>query len=217
MITISGLAITQGGFHLRDINLQIDTGEYGVLMGKSGCGKTTVMEAICGLRPTQSGSIQLGDRDVTKLRPGERNIGYVPQDGALFPTMTVFEQVAFGLRVRKIANSEVDRRVKEIADTLGISNLLDRKPAGLSGGESQRVAMGRALILRPAILCLDEPLSSLDEDTRGEIIDLLLKLRRESPVTTLHITHQRSEARELADKLFVLSDGKLSAAPVDGP
>lgn len=215
VIEISDLSISQGKFHLLDIGLQIGSGEYGVLMGKSGCGKTTIMEAICGLRTIKSGTIRLGERDVTRLRPGARNIGYVPQDGALFPTMTVFEQVAFALRIRQIENSEVERRVSDMSRTLGIAHLLDRKPAGLSGGESQRVAIGRALVLRPAILCLDEPLSALDEDARSEMIDLLIKLRNESPVTTLHITHQRSDARELADKLFLLSDGKLSPLPVE--
>ena len=209
MIEVRDLCISQGNFRMHELSLQLATGAYGVLMGKSGCGKTTLMEAICGLRQIQSGSITLGDIDVTRLRPGERNIGYVPQDGALFPTMTVFDQIAFGLRVRQVPLPQVKERVNEVAASLGITYLLDRMPIGLSGGETQRVAIGRALAVRPAILCLDEPLSALDEDTRQEMIELLGRLRDESPITTLHITHQRSEAQSLADELFVLEDGKL--------
>ena len=209
MIEVRDLCITQGEFRMHELSLQLATGAYGVLMGKSGCGKTTLMEAICGLRRISRGSILLGGRDVTRLRPGERNIGYVPQDGALFPTMSVFDQIAFGLRVRRAANSVIETQVAETASKLGITHLLSRMPTGLSGGETQRVAIGRALAVRPAILCLDEPLSALDEDTRQEMIDLLGQLRSESPITTLHITHQRSEAQSLADELFVLDQGVL--------
>ena len=213
MIEVKDLCITQGAFRMHELNLQLVTGAYGVLMGKSGCGKTTLMEAICGLRRIRSGRISLGGRDVTRLRPGERNIGYVPQDGALFPTMNVFDQIAFGLRVRGAGRLEIDSRVGETASSLGITHLLERMPVGLSGGETQRVAIGRALAVRPAILCLDEPLSALDEDTRQEMIDLLRQLRSESPITTLHITHQRSEAQSLADELFVLDNGELQQSP----
>ncbi len=209
VIEVRDLCIRQGDFEMRDICLRLDAGEYGVLMGKSGCGKTTIMESICGLRRIQSGSIALGGRDVTELRPGERNIGYVPQDGALFPTMSVYDQIAFGLSVRNVPATETQARVREVADLLGIGGLLDRMPKGLSGGETQRVAIGRALAVRPEILCLDEPLSALDEETRQEIIDLLIRLRRESPITTLHITHQSSEAKDLADQILVLRDGGL--------
>lgn len=219
MIEVRNLCIRQGNFEMRNISLCLDAGAHGVLMGKSGCGKTTIMESICGLRRIDSGSITLAGRDVTALRPGERNIGYVPQDGALFPTMRVYDQIAFGLNVRKVVRSEVHARVSEVANVLGISRLLDRMPAGLSGGEKQRVAIGRAIAVRPAILCFDEPLSALDEETRQEIIDLLIRLRRESPITTLHITHQRSEAKDLADQIFVLKDGILqeNSATTIGP
>lgn len=214
VIDVRDLCIDQGAFQLRNVGFQLAVGEYGVLMGKSGCGKTTIMEAICGLRRVASGSIGLAGRDVTKLRPGDRNIGYVPQDGALFPTMSVFEQVAFGLRVRRVESSRVKKRVQHVSETLGIEHLLDRKPRSLSGGETQRVAIGRALAVEPAILCLDEPLSALDEDTREEIIGLLKRLRADSPVTTLHITHQRSEASDLADKLFTLENGQITPAAI---
>ena len=215
VIEIRDLCIQQGDFQIRNLNLELESGSYGVLMGKSGCGKTTVMESICGLRAISSGSIVLDGVDVTKLRPGERNIGYVPQDGALFPTMSVFEQIAFGLRIRYADKTSIESRVNEVANMLGIVKLLNRMPHGLSGGETQRVAIGRALAVRPAILCLDEPLSALDEDTRDEMIALLGRLRRETRITTLHITHQRSEARALADRLFVLDNGVLTSSMAD--
>ena len=209
MIGIQDLCIQQGDFGLRDLNIRIPAGEYVVLMGRSGCGKTTIMEAICGLRPVRSGTIYFADVDVTRRRPGERNIGYVPQDGALFPTMSVADQVAFPLQVRRCGKSQVIDRVQELAELLAIEHLLDRRPHSLSGGETKRVAIGRALAARPAILCLDEPLSGLDDDARLEIIGLLKDLHREMPVTTLHITHHQMEAEELADSLYLLQDGQL--------
>ena len=210
VIDIKDLCIEQGSFELRDLDLRIETGRYVVLMGCSGCGKTTIMEVICGLRRHKSGRIRLADTDVTRLRPGERSIGYVPQDGALFPTMTVREQVGFALRIRRYPEQQILERVHELADLLGIKHLLARKPFGLSGGETQRVAIGRALAVRPSILCLDEPLSALDDEARKEMIDLLSALRCEMPVTTLHITHHQNEAKSLADDLFMLKNGRLN-------
>lgn len=204
--------MVQDAFRLTDINMYIETGKYAVLMGRSGCGKTTIMECICGLRRPHSGTVRLNGIDVTRLRPGERNIGYVPQDGALFPTMKVRDQVGFALRLRRIQAAHIQRRVDELAELLKIRHLLDRKPQGLSGGESQRVAIGRALAMRPRILCMDEPLSSLDDDSRREMISLLQDVRRELPMTCLHITHHQHEAEELADVRFTLSDGELSAS-----
>ena len=212
VIDIRRLCIEQGDFQLQNLDLQLAEGQYGVLMGRSGSGKTTIMEAICGLRKAKSGSIQLARVDVTERPPGERNIGYVPQDGALFPTMSVREQIGFALTVRGIARSKVRHRVEELAALLSIEHLLDRRPHGLSGGETQRVAIGRALAHRPAILCLDEPLSALDDDARLEIIQLLRDLHREMPVTTLHITHHRREAEALADELLALRNGELVTA-----
>ena len=210
MIEVENLCIHQGDFFLRDISFRIDSGSYGVLMGRSGCGKTTIMEAICGLRRIKSGTIRLAGVDVSKLRPGERSIGYVPQDGALFPTKTVRQQIGFSCRIHGLEQPRIHERVEQLADVLGVSALLDRKPHGLSGGEAQRVAIGRAIAMRPAILCLDEPLSSLDEETRSEMVKLLKQLRNEMNVTTLHITHHRSDAAELADVCFQRDKGALS-------
>ncbi|MCG8586283.1 MAG: ABC transporter ATP-binding protein [Pirellulales bacterium] len=204
MIRVENLHLTQGAFALRGVSLEIADGRYGVLMGASGCGKTTLMEAICGLRRPTSGRIMLADREVVELPPGARQIGYVPQDAALFPGLRVREQLAFGLVVRKRPQEEIRARVDELADNLGVAHLLDRMPDMLSGGEKQRVALGRALAARPKILCLDEPLSTLDDKTHTEIVALLKRMADTHSVTTLHITHSYQEAEQLADTIYVM-------------
>ena len=166
MIRLADLSISQGTFQLDRISFAVPTGRYGVLMGQTGCGKTSLLEAIAGLRPITGGSVFLDERDVTVLAPGERGIGYVPQDAALFRTMTVYNHLAFALTLRRQKPAAVRQRVEELADWLGIRPLLFRRPGGLSGGEAQRVALGRALSFRPKDLVLDEPLSALDEGTR---------------------------------------------------
>lgn len=202
-----------GSFSLENISFEIPDGGYAALMGRTGAGKTTILEAICGLRSVVSGTIELAGRDVTSLKPAERGIGYVPQDGALFSTMSIRDHLAFSLVVRKWSKSAIDSRVSELVELLGIAHLLDRKPAGLSGGEEQRVSLGRALAFRPAILCLDEPLSALDDQTRAEMYELLAHVRQHTGVTTLHITHNQSEAASLADQLLVLEDGQITSRP----
>jgi molybdate/tungstate transport system ATP-binding protein len=209
LIQIDRLSMWQGAFVLNEVSLAVPTGKYGVLMGETGCGKTSILEAIAGLRRIERGRISLGDRDVTKMPPGERGIGYVPQDAALFRTMTVYNHLAFALKLRGAARAEVKARVTELAEWLMIPHLLDRRPAGLSGGEAQRVALGRALSFRPAYVLLDEPLSSLDENTRGLMIDLLNGLRKSGAVTVLHVTHNSSEADRLADVRFRLEKGQI--------
>ena len=217
MIKLENICVTQGSFSLQDVSFEIPDGTYGVLMGMSGCGKTTVMETICGLRQRLSGSIHLAGEDVSDLQPGARQIGYVPQDAALFPGLLVREQIAFGLVIRKRPQDEISARVNELAATLGIEHLLDRMPDFLSGGEKQRVALGRALGPRPRILCLDEPLSTLDDKTHSEIVALLKQVSRKHEVTTLHITHSYREAEQLADQIFVMDDrGVRPATAGDG-
>jgi len=211
MISISNLSIQQGDFQLKDISMDIEDGQYGVLMGPSGCGKTTILEAICGLRTQHQGKIQLGNLDVTHLPPGQRGIGYVPQDGALFPGIPVWEQLGFSMLLRKIPMEDVQKRVEEIAGQLGISDLLDRKPEGLSGGETQRVALGRALSIRPRFLCLDQPFSALDEDNLEEIVQLFIRTIKMEQVTTLHITHSHAEAKRLGDVIYTLSSGTIQS------
>ncbi len=178
-------------------------------MGKTGCGKTTLLEGVCGLRRLESGTIRLLDRGVTGLRPADRGIGYVPQDLALFSTLSVRDHLAFALVVRRRPWREIAARVKELAELLGIGRLLDRKPRGLSGGEAQRVALGRALAMRPQVLLFDEPLSALDDETRQEMYELLQAVRRAMPVTVLHVTHNRDEASRLGDCFFQLGDGRI--------
>ncbi len=215
MIAIDQLHARAGAFSIRDVTLTLPQGCYGVLMGRTGSGKTTLLEAICGLRQIVSGRIRIADRDVTRLKPGERGVGLVPQDIALFPTMTVRQHLAFALEIRRRSPEAIEARVEELASLLGIAHLLDRGTAGLSGGEAQRVALGRALSFRPGILLLDEPLSALDEVTRDEMHALLRQVQRSTGVTTLHITHSRAEARALAQKFFVVENNTVREAPLD--
>lgn len=210
MIALSDVSIRSGSFSLSGISLVIPTGNYGILMGRTGAGKTTLLEAIIGLKPVSSGSIRLCGRDVTRQNPALRGIGYVPQDGALFSHLTVAQHLAFALKIRKADRSAIAQRVAELAEMLGIEHLLRRTPAGLSGGERQRVALGRALSFRPAILCLDEPLSALDWQTSEQMCQLLATIKRLTGVTTIHVTHNEGEATRLADNLFRLEDGQVT-------
>lgn len=216
MISVKNLSLAVGEFTLENVSFEIPTRAYCALMGKTGCGKTTVLEAICGLRKVSSGSISLMSREVTGLPPAARGIGFVPQDGALFSTMTVEENLGFSLAVRGRPKEVVAERVGQLADLLGISSLLGRRIQGLSGGEKQRVALGRALAFEPGILCLDEPLSALDDDTKEGLIDLLGKVREETGVTTLHITHSLREARSLCDMLLVMEENGVRELPLEG-
>lgn len=209
MIELERVSIHAGEFHLRDVSFHVPAGQYAVLMGRTGSGKTTILETILGLRRIASGAVKLNGQNVTDWRPAVRGVGYVPQDGALFRTMTVRDQIGLGLVIRKVPESDVRRRVDELAHWLGIAHLLERKPHGLSGGERQRVALGRALSFRPKILCLDEPLSALDDATRTETVSLLKRVQKEAGVTALHVTHNVSEAEQLADVRLHLHDGQV--------
>jgi ABC-type sugar transport system ATPase subunit len=211
MITLENVSITMKNFTLKDICFTVPTNSWGVIMGNSGCGKTTILESVCGLRKIKSGRIILRNQDATDWLPLERNIGYIPQDTALFPTMTVYENIAFPLGIRKWKKEAITARVNELADILGINSLLTRHPGNLSGGEKQLCAIGRALSFNPSILCLDEPLSSLDEDKKEEMFIVLEKIKKNINVTTLHITHSRSEADRLGDIILILKDGKINA------
>lgn len=213
MIRFSDISWAAGAFRLEKVSFAVPSGSYAVLMGRTGSGKTTLLEILCGLRQPDGGRIWIGERDVTDLRPGLRGIGYVPQDGALFPTMTVREQLGFALRIRHRPPEEITERVREVSSQLGIDHLLDRLPQNLSGGERQRVALGRALAAKPSVLLFDEPLSALDEDTRDEIAVLLKQTQRNYSVTTLHITHSRHEAAQLADVVFRIDAGRVIEQP----
>ncbi len=215
MIAVKNLTVHAGKFVLKSVSFEVPTGGYCALMGKTGSGKTTILEAICGLKSVAQGQIVLDDCDVTNLKPADRNIGYVPQDGALFTTMTVRDHLDFALVIRRHSKAQIEQRVTELADLLEIDHLLDRSIHGLSGGERQRVALGRALSFHPKILCLDEPLSALDDETRQQMYSLLEHVRERTGVTTIHVTHNLVEAQRLADKIFWLDDGALSSRPLD--
>jgi len=212
MIRLDNISWHAGTFRLEGVSFAVPAGSYGVLMGRTGSGKTTLVEILCGLRAAAAGRVWIGGRDVTNLAPGERGIGYVPQDGAMFPTMTVREQLGFALLIRHRPAAEIAQRVSELAQHLGVAHLLDRRPDGLSGGERQRVALGRALAAKPAVLLLDEPLSALDEEMRDEVGALLKRTQRELKLTALHITHSSREAAQLADVVFRLDEGRVQSS-----
>ncbi|MEZ6126885.1 MAG: ABC transporter ATP-binding protein [Planctomycetaceae bacterium] len=209
MIELRDVTITAGQLILSGVSFQVAAGDYAVLMGRTGQGKTSILEAICGLRSIQQGSILIANRNVTQSSPAARGIGYVPQDLALFPTMTVRDHLLFALRLRRSPQKLMADRVSELADVLGIGSLLNRHPQGLSGGEAQRVALGRALSFRPSVLLLDEPFSALDEATRAGMHHLLKTITQKWQMTTLHVTHSTEEAEVLATRRLLLLDGKI--------
>ncbi len=214
MIRVEKLTVQVGSFVLRDVSFEIPQGRYGMLTGRTGCGKTTLLEAIAGLTPIVSGRVLLGDRDVTRMRPADRNVGYVPQDGALFTTMTVRDQLGFALMIRRRRRQEIKERVAELAEWLGLTALLSRKVHGLSGGERQRVAIGRALAFEPEILLLDEPLSALDDQTRQQMYQLLEDVLQRTHVTAIHVTHHQEDVARLADLVFRVDHGEVMRVEV---
>jgi len=209
VIEVDNLTVEAGDFRLKDVSLTIPTGQYGVLMGKTGSGKTTLLEAITGLKRVSSGAIKLSGRNVTHLKPALRSIGYMPQDGALFSTMTVKDHLSYALEIRKIKKDIIHQRISALADLLGIAHLLKRTPYALSGGERQRVALGRAISFHPATLLLDEPLSALDESTKNQMRNLLRQVCQHSGATILHVTHSHEDAQSLADVLFRIENGRV--------
>jgi ABC-type sugar transport system ATPase subunit len=214
MIRFENISWSAGTFALSGVSFTVPQGSYAVLMGRSGSGKTSLLELLCGLRFPSSGAIWIGDREITNLTPGERSIGYVPQDGALFPTMTVRENIGFAPRIRGESGPGSRAAVESLAERLGIAGVLDRKPQHLSGGERQRVALARALAATPTVLVLDEPLSALDEELREDLARLLKEIQRDLKLTTLHVTHHRQEAAQLADHVLRLENGSVACDPV---
>lgn len=198
-----------GDFKLQDISFTVSTGQYAMLMGRTGCGKTSLLEAVCGLRRVADGVIKIAGVDVTHWSPADRGIGYVPQDLALFPTLTVAEHLQFALRIRRWSRSKMEARTAELASVLGIEHLLKRRVQALSGGEAQRTALGRALSFQPQVLLLDEPLSALDDVTRQEMYGVLQTVKTATGVTTLHVTHSHDEAAALADVQLRLDNGQV--------
>jgi multiple sugar transport system ATP-binding protein len=198
-----------------EVDLEIRDGEFMVFVGPSGCGKTTLLRMIAGLEDVSGGSILIGERDVTDEQPQRRDIAMVFQNYALYPHMTVRDNLAYGLKLRKMPKAEWRRRVDEVAKTLGLDELLERKPAALSGGQRQRVAMGRAIVREPKAFLMDEPLSNLDAKLRVSMRAELAKLHERLGVTTVYVTHDQVEAMTLGQRVAVLRDGLLQQ--VDTP
>lgn len=194
---------------LQGISFECRDGEFLVLVGPSGCGKSTLLNCIAGLDAPTAGSIHLGDRDVTRLGPRDRNVAMVFQSYALYPTMTVRENLSFALEMRKVPKAERRKTVLEVAEALKITALLDRKPAQLSGGQKQRVAIGRALVRKPSLFLFDEPLSNLDAKLRLEMRAEIKRLHRELGVTMVYVTHDQVEAMTLGDRIAVLREGRV--------
>jgi len=209
MIEIKNLTVDLGAFCLQDIDLKIEPGEYFIVLGPTGSGKTILLESIAGLYPTKSGEIWLNGTEVTKLEPEKRGIGFVYQDYALFPHLSVKGNILFGLKQMKRPKDELQSTVDWIAGLLGVSHLLERKPETLSGGERQKAALARALSISPQVLLLDEPLSALDTQSREEVQHELREIHQRLKATIIHVTHDFEEAIALGDRIAVLSEGRI--------
>jgi molybdate/tungstate transport system ATP-binding protein len=209
MIRIENLSVDPVDFSLNEINLHVAGGEFFILLGPTGAGKTVLLESVAGLVPVTRGRIRLDGRDVTHLLPEKRGIGIVYQDSALFPHLTVKDNIQYGLRYQNDPPSQKTKNLDRLVDALGIGRLLHRNVTTLSGGEKQRVALARALIVEPALLLLDEPLSALDPNFREEIRDILKELHRNTGVTILMVTHDFAEARYLAQHIAVINNGRI--------
>ena len=199
------------------LSFALDAGTLNVLLGPSGCGKSTTLRLIAGLEQADGGCITIGGHDVTALPPARRNIAMVFQSYALFPHLSVAENIVFGLRVRDVAAAERERRLQRVAGLLGLSSLLDRKPSQLSGGQQQRVALGRAIIAEAPVCLMDEPLSNLDAQLRQEMRQEIRNLQRALGITMVYVTHDQVEAMTMADRVILLSGGKIvqNGTPVD--
>ncbi len=199
-----------GDFHaVKDLNLEIGDGEFMVLVGPSGCGKTTSLRMIAGLEEITSGELRIGDRVVNDVPPKDRDIAMVFQSYALYPHMSVRENLAFGLKLRKVPKAEIERRVNEAAETIQLQKLLDRKPKELSGGQRQRVALGRAIVREPAVFLMDEPLSNLDAKLRVQTRAEIARLHQRLETTMVYVTHDQIEAMTMGTRIAVMSEGLL--------
>jgi sn-glycerol 3-phosphate transport system ATP-binding protein len=202
---------------LHGIDLTVQDGEMIVIVGASGCGKSTLLRIVAGLERSTGGTVLIDDRDVTALEPAARDIAMVFQNYALYPHMRVFDNMAYGLRIRGLSKEDIKRRVQEAADLLGLSELLDRRPRELSGGQRQRVAMGRAIVREPKLFLFDEPLSNLDAKLRVAMRAEIKRLQRRLGVTSLFVTHDQVEAMTLGDRLVVMHEGRAAqiASPME--
>ena len=208
-IKSAGKIYPNGTRALEDVNITINDGEFVVLVGPSGCGKTTLLRMVAGLEDITEGEISIGDKTVNDVAPKDRDIAMVFQNYALYPHMSVFDNMAFSLKLRKLPKDEIKQKVKEAAKTLEISELLDRKPKALSGGQRQRVAMGRAIVRNPQAFLMDEPLSNLDAKLRVQMRAELGQLHTQLQTTTLYVTHDQVEAMTMGDRVAVIRKGEL--------
>ena len=208
-IKSAGKIYPNGTRALEDVNITINDGEFVVLVGPSGCGKTTLLRMVAGLEDITEGEISIGDKTVNDVAPKDRDIAMVFQNYALYPHMSVFDNMAFSLKLRKLPKDEIEQKVKEAAKTLEISELLDRKPKALSGGQRQRVAMGRAIVRNPQAFLMDEPLSNLDAKLRVQMRAELGQLHTQLQSTTLYVTHDQVEAMTMGDRVAVIRKGEL--------
>jgi multiple sugar transport system ATP-binding protein len=200
----------ENGFHaVQDLDLDIADGEFLVLVGPSGCGKSTALRMVAGLEDITSGTMRIGDRVVNTLSPKDRDIAMVFQSYALYPHMSVADNIAYGLRIRRMDKAEIDRRVKKVADMLELAPLLERKPKQLSGGQRQRVAMGRAIVREPQVFLMDEPLSNLDAKLRVQMRSEIAQVQHDLDVTTIYVTHDQTEAMTMGDRVAVMKGGIL--------
>ena len=194
---------------LQQIDLAIETGEFIVVVGPSGCGKSTLLRLVAGLEELTSGQILINRQSVNKTPPAQRDIAMVFQNYALYPHMSVYQNMAYGLRMRRYAPADIDSKVKHAAEMLRLTPYLERKPAALSGGQRQRVAMGRAMVRQPALFLFDEPLSNLDAKLRNEMRYEIKKLHQKLQTTSLYVTHDQTEAMTMADRVAILNQGKI--------
>ena len=211
MIKLNDIVVKFGDFTaLHDINVHVKEGEFFTFLGPSGCGKTTTLRTITGFIEPVSGSVFVKGRDITHVPIEDRNIGIVFQSYALFPTMTVYDNIAFGLKVKKVKKAEIDKRVREIARKVDLSDeQLQKAVSQLSGGQQQRVAIARALVTNPAIICMDEPLSNLDAKLRVQLRNELKKMQKDFGITTIYVTHDQEEALTLSDRIAVFNKGYI--------